>query len=78
MLFDEEAMSDDSTTAQPGGERVNFIGRRTFIDYSGKKMWEAALEHPTCSACGESISVEEDDQICNHRFKGGYCQSCKI
>ena len=77
LLFDEEARSDDFTTAQPGGGRVNFTGRRTLIDYSSKKMWEAALEHPTCSACGESITVEEDDQICNHCFKGGYCQSWK-
>ena len=47
------------------------------IDYSSKKIWEAALEHPTCSSCGESITMEEDDQICNPCFKGGYCQNYK-
>ena len=54
QLFDEEARSDDSTATQCEGQgRINFTGRRVLIDYSSKKIWEAALEHPTCSSCGE-------------------------
>ena len=66
----EESNSDDSTTAQPGGEaRVNFTGRRVLIDYCDKKMWEVQ-HNPQCSACGNVITIEEDYLICNHCFKG--------